>query len=294
MPYKCFANSNWIKGIFEKSHDQGIGVLLNGGRGNLSISWGSALDFYAILLKKLKWIRLVRELHQYSMNVGGSRLRRLPAIGKIAFPFINRVFTTDELYQPPMLINPELAKRTGVFDKLKDHGMQVMRTPSESNIYDGRKRHFEEVFPWNATGTMGTKLSLRYSLWKRDPTNDIRVIRFCLSLPEDQYVQNGLDRALVRRSTENLLPDKVRLNQRIRGVQGADCVHRMSPVWNTFIEELEQLSIDPMIAELINTQVLKAAISKVKQGPRPEYSFDPEYQLLMFSLIVHRFTRKFA
>jgi asparagine synthase (glutamine-hydrolysing) len=68
----------------------------------------------------------------------------------------------------------------------------------------------------------------------------------------------------------------------------------MSPVWNTFIEELEQLSLDPMIAELINTKVLKAAISKVKQGPRPEYSFDPEYQLLMFSLIVHRFTRKFA
>ena len=46
------------------------------------------------------------------------------------------------------------------------------------------------------------KLSLRYGLWKRDPTNDIRVIRFCLSVPEEQYVQNGLDRALIRRSTE--------------------------------------------------------------------------------------------
>ena len=52
-------------------------------------------------------------------------------------------------------------------------------------------------------------LSLRYSLWKRDPTNDISVVRFCLSVPEEQYVQNGLDRALIRRSTEEILPDKL-------------------------------------------------------------------------------------
>ena len=71
------------------------------------------------------------------------------------------------------------------------------------------------------SNTINTKLSLRYSLWKRDPTNDLRVIRFCLSLPEDQYVQNGMNRALIRRATENYLPDKVRLNQRTRGVQGA-------------------------------------------------------------------------
>ena len=76
-------------------------------------------------------------------------------------------------------------------------------------------------------------LSLRYSLWKRDPTNDLRVIRFCLSVPEDQYVQNGMDRALIRRATENYLPDKVRLNQQIRGVQGVDWVHRMMPRWDT-------------------------------------------------------------
>ena len=45
--------------------------------------------------------------------------------------------------------------------------------------------------------------------------------------------------ALIRRATENYLPDKVRLNQRIRGVQGADWVHRMIPNWDTFIEEVK-------------------------------------------------------
>ena len=194
-----------------------------------------------------------------------------------------------------MFINPEFAKRTGVFEKLKEHGIRYwMELHLNKSIYDARKEHFEEVFPWNATGTLGAKLSLRYSLWKRDPTNDLRVIQFCLSVPEEQYVHNGMDRALIRRSTKDLLPDKVRLNQRVRGVQGADCVHRMTPFWNLFIEELDQLSKDPIICQLVNNQMLKKAISNIKEGPRHELSFDPDYQLLMYSLILYRFTRNFT
>lgn len=291
MPYKFFANSNWLNGIFQQAQKQGIGVLLNGGRGNLSISWGSALDYYSILLKKLKWICLFKELDQYSKNVGGNRLRRLPVIGKIAFPFVGRIFQSGDSIHFPNILNLELAKRTNVFEKLKEHG--ISDSPYQSDIYDARKKHFRELFSWNATGTLGAKLSLRYGLWKRDPTNDIRVILYCLSVPEDQYVQNGLDRALIRRATNNMLPDKVRLNQRVRGVQGADCVHRMAPFWNEFVEELEQLSKDQIISEFLNQDVLKAAISKIKQGPRPEYSFEPEYQISMFNLIIYRFIKNF-
>ena len=58
MPYKFFENSFWLKGMFEKAHEKDIGVLLNGDRGNFTISWGSAIDYYAILLKRLKWVTL--------------------------------------------------------------------------------------------------------------------------------------------------------------------------------------------------------------------------------------------
>ena len=45
-----------------------------------------ALEYYALLLKKLKWIRLYQELDQYRKNVGGARLRNLPMIARIGFP----------------------------------------------------------------------------------------------------------------------------------------------------------------------------------------------------------------
>jgi asparagine synthase (glutamine-hydrolysing) len=294
MPYKFFENSFWLRGMFEKAHEHGIGVLLNGDRGNFSISWGSALDYYAILLKKFKWLRLFQELDQYSKNVGGARLRRLPIIARVGFPIIDQMFPQGTPYSFPKLINPEFAKEIGVYRKFKDHGIEQTGWYPASNIYEERKKHFEDVFQWNAGNTLTSKLSLRYSLWKRDPTNDIRVVRFCLSVPEDQYVQNGLDRALIRRSTESLLPDKVRLNQRIHGVQGTDWVHRMIPYWDTFIDEVRQLSNDKRALEFLDGQLIKASLLKVEGEPRPEYSTNIDYKILMRSVIVYRYIKKFA
>ncbi len=291
MPYKFFENSFWLKGMAEKAHEEGIGVLLNGDRGNFSVSWGSPLDYYALLLKKVKWVTLLQELNHYSDNVGGARLRRLPQIAKIGFPVIDQIFSKTSSYKLPVLINPEFAEETDVFRTLEEKGISRSST---SNIYKQRKRHFENEFYWNATNTLSTKLSLRYSLWKRDPTNDIRVIRFCLSLPENQYVQNGFDRALIRNSTKNLLPDKVRLNQRYRGIQGADWVHRMAPNSNTAIEELKQISSDGRILKYIDGSVIKSALSSIEGEMKTENATDPSYKTLMRCLIVSRFIKKFA
>ncbi|SDQ10154.1 lasso peptide isopeptide bond-forming cyclase [Virgibacillus salinus] len=293
MPYKFFENSLWLKGIYAEAKHQGIGVLLNGARGNFSISWGPALDYYGLLLKKMKWPRLRDELQRYSLKTGiTNKSRLLSVIGKKAFPLMNRLGQPQEVYQLPMLINPEFAKEYKVFNKLQQNGID-MDGASKYNIYEIRKRHFEKEFMWNSTGTSGTKLSLRYGVWNRDPTNDIRVIRFCLSLPEDQFVKDGLDRALIRRATEGFLPDRVRLNQKVRGIQGADWIHRSTPSWDSFLEELKQLVKDPIVSNFLNIEMLETAIPKVQEGPRPEYAFDPELRVLMRALIVYRFLKSF-
>lgn len=293
MPYKFFENSFWLKGMFEQAHEEGAGVLLNGGRGNMSISWGPAIDYYAILLKKLRWVRLSRELHRYSFNVGGSRLRMLPDIAKVAFPRLERMLPASETFKYPVLINPDFARKTDVYNRLKLYGIDESGWISDADAYEQRRKHFEQLFHWNASNTLAAKLSLRYSVWKRDPTNDIRVIRFCLSVPEEQYVRDGLDRALVRRATETYLPDKVRLNQRVHGTQGVDWIHRMMPHWDAFVEEIQQLSTDSAALEVFNGSAIRAALSKAKQGARPEQANDMDFRMLMRSLIVYRFLKGF-
>lgn len=291
MPYKFFENTFWLRGVYEKASQRGIGVLLSGQRGNWTVSWGPIFDYQAMLLKKLHWIRFYRELYLYSRNIGVKKSRVFEVVRRKAFPFWYQLLSSEEQDVFPIIINPEFAKKMKVFDRLKEQDVDITGT-SNTNAYDMKREQFEKTYYWSINGTYETKLSLRYALWDRDPTNDLRIIQFCLSVPEEQYVQNGLDRSLIRRATKNFLPDKVRLNQRVRGVQGADGVYRMTPFWNKFIEEVQELSVDPIISEFLNVEVIKKAISKICKEPRPEYAFDLDFRILMRSVIFYRFIKK--
>lgn len=294
MPYKFIGNSFWLKGIFEEAHSQRIGVLLSGGRGNYSISWGPAMDYYVSLLKKLHWIRLYRELHQYSQNLGVKKSQVMAAFKSTALNSITRIIPWKKQHPIPQLINPDFAKRTGVLARLRGNGIDTTGTTGVMNANEARLQRFAQLCYWNIPGTSATKLSLQYSLWERDPTNDLNVIRFCLSVPEEQFVQNGLGRALIRRATDGYLPDKVRLNQRIRGIQGADVVHRMAPSWKQFMDELQRVCADKEVSSFLNVTVLKDVISKVEKNPKPEYAVNLEFKFLMRSLVIYRFFKKFA
>lgn len=287
-PYKFFENSYWFKGILAQASEQDVGVLLHGGNGNYSISWGPAMDYYAQLLRRLRWVRLYRELAQYGKNVRVGRSRLLPYIGKLAFANPSPKPLTDI----PMLIHPDLAARTGVFDRLKGHDVGL--TDAWMNEFEARTYQFDNLSILNHQGTSSTKLSLRYAVRERDPTCDPRVVRFCLSVPVEQYVQGGMDRALVRRATAGYLPDSVRLNQRVRGVQGADWIHRVLPAWDKMSEELRRLCEDPRASGLLNVEQVRSSLAEMGDPPRPERAFDRHARLLMQSLIVYRFLRQCA
>ncbi|MBB6672267.1 asparagine synthase-related protein [Cohnella nanjingensis] len=287
-PYKFFENSYWFRGILEQANKDDVSILLHGGSGNYTISWGPALDYYARLLRKLRWVRLYRELEQYGKNMRVGRSRLLPFIGKMAFASPSP--SSKPLPNIPLLIHPELAERTGVFDKLKHHDVGL--NDSWMNEFEARTYQFDQLSILNHQGTSSTKLSLKYAVRERDPTCDPRVVRFCLSVPVEQYVQNGMDRSLVRRATERYLPESVRLNQRVRGVQGADWIHRVIPSWSAVTEELHELCRDTRASRFLNVEQIKASLTTIGHPPKPEQAFDRHARLLMQSLIVYRFIRQ--
>jgi asparagine synthase (glutamine-hydrolysing) len=289
MPYKFFENTFWLRGIYEQAQQKDIGILLSGQRGNWTVSWGPTLEFYAGLMKKLRWIRLYQEINQYSKNSGAKKTRIMKVVRNKAFPSLKEAV---EPFHFPMIISPEFAARTNVLTKLKEHGIDISLSQPISP-YEARDNQFKHLYYWLITGTYGAKFSLRYSVNGRDPTNDLRLIKFCLSVPEEQFARQGFDRSLIRRATKSYLPDEVRLNMRTRGVQGADGVYRMATYWSAFIEELEQLSEDTMASYFLDQAVIKQAISKIKSNASPEFAFDFDFRILMRSLIVYRFLKNF-
>jgi asparagine synthase (glutamine-hydrolysing) len=291
MPYKFFENAYWMRGFYEEATNLGIKVLLNGARGNWTISWGSAMFYYASLLKRLRLIQLNRELTLYTQQLKLGKTNVLPTIRSYAFPKISDMFRRHEPSNVLSLISPKLAETTGVYQKLEEFGIDIYGTSIKSDN-ELRTNHFKQIYTWNKSGTLGTKLSLRHSLWERDPTNDIRVIQFCLQVPDSQYVQNGFDRSLIRRSMKGYLPDKVRLNQQVRGIQGADVINRMAPYWDSLINEVKDICNQPDISELLNIDIINEAIETLGPIPRPEYLLSPYFRILSRTLIVYRFLKK--
>ncbi|WP_274648629.1 asparagine synthase-related protein [Paenibacillus humicola] len=289
IPYKFFENAFWMKGIYEQASLLGIGVLLSGQRGNWSVSFGPALDYQARLIRQLRLIRFAREFWHYTKHAYKGKVIRI--VGKKAFPSLARLFPANRSHEQPLLIAPHFAERTQVLPRLREKGLDVWGSTLQ-NTFDVRDDLFRQLYFWNNNGTIGTKLSLHYRLWDRDPTNDLRVVRFCLSVPDDQYVQYGMDRSLIRRSTEGYLPDKIRLNRRSRGIQGADGVHRMLPGWDRFTAELQRMIEDPLAKDYLNTEQLAVSLAVIRKDPRPEFAFDINFRLLMRGLTFYRFMKR--
>lgn len=290
-PYKFYENSFWTKGIFEQASQQGIGVILNGQRGNWTVSWGHALDYQAMLLRKLQLRKFSQEVRMYSENLGAKRSRVLRVVGRKVFPKLRGALSKNKEVPFQGMINEKLASRFNVYNKLASHDIQknglIQKTP-----YEIRKIQFQRPYYWALNGAYTTKLSLQYGIWDRDPTNDLRVVRFSLSVPESQFVQNGQDRSLIRRAMKGYLPDDVRLNQRTRGIQGADGIQRMLPQWNVFIGELERALMDDYLSEYLNIDFLKESLENIRQEPSADQVFRNDFRILMRSLILYRFLQK--
>lgn len=283
MPYKFFENTYWLRGIFEVAKENGIGILLNGQRGNWSISWGQAYEYYRLLLKQLKLIKFYNEVNSYSNKFGVKRSR---VISKVNGKLFGTKIKQEDLF--PLYINEDFANKTKVLEKLAQHGIDI-EGKIQASIFQIRMDQFQKVYFWNMTGTYGSKLSLKYGLVDRDPTNDLRVIRFCLSVPEDQFVQKGLDRALIRRATKGYLPDDIRLNMSTRGIQGSDGFYRMKQSLSQYISELEGMRNDTIFSGFINHKSIDKALSVLKSNPSDNFVFEFENKILMRSLILYRF-----
>lgn len=282
-PYKNFENAFWIKGIHEEASRQGVGVLLTGARGNYSISWGSTVAYYSMLLKKLQWLRLYREMTLCGKQLGTSRKRVARAVRQQAFPGRGGPFAPAV----PSIIAPAFGTRTGVFEKLADYDVGLQ--PSEYNLKKDRESYFGNLAVLGMQGTISAKASYRLGIWERDATSDARLIRFCLAIPVEQYVKDGFGRSLIRRAAEGMLPDAVRLNQRTRGIQGMDWVHRIMPQWPAIREELDRLCKDERAARYLNVEMVKESISHARSIMKPERADNPHLKVLMRALIAYRF-----
>ncbi|TVP83683.1 MAG: hypothetical protein EA344_08685 [Alkalicoccus sp.] len=274
--------------VHKAAKEDSVRVLLNSSRGENTILWGShRLNhyYYTRMLKKMKWKQLNGELSSYAAHYGIPLKQVLPVLAKKALK--QKVRDSGSM---PNWIHPDLAKKTGVFELCRKYSYPLTDL-GEHQLNDFRKRSLMQNFHWNNEGTAAAKLSLHTGVWERDPTNDYRVIQFCLAIPEEQFVKQGLERSLARRASKNILPESVRFLPHREDSAAADAVYRMKEAWGTFCLEAEEMVREGRIAEWVDMTYISKITEEIPGEPSPSYGKDVRFRILSRCLVLNRFIK---
>jgi asparagine synthase (glutamine-hydrolysing) len=295
QPHKIIENLFWYNNIIENAARDDCKVLLNGQGGNMTISYGYFMTQAISLLRKGRLLKTFREINGYSKLHNISNYYVTRAIFKAAIPYNLRKFVRRKTYRNKDIfemtpINFKMIDQWDVEKRIKEKG--YYNYPTKYINTKEMRKYVVDSTALSQIALVETKLTLAHGIVKRDPTSDKRIIEFCVSLPDEQFVKNGQERYLIRRAMEGILPDKIRLNYEKRGQQSADWIQRLQPKWQSVRNELQEILEDDTISQYINIDKLKKHLNSLDDyiDEKSEQSI----RLLLVTLIFEKFIKAYT
>jgi asparagine synthase (glutamine-hydrolysing) len=209
-PQHAASNAYWIMALERTARADGCKVLLTGQGGNGGISWSGATRS----LREAGAFRQVAKRLVMSAMPRPWALRTHAAWTKHAEP-----------WRKSLAIHPDLVRRVDAVGA----SFADPQHPVHEPFMDSRERRLSIIKPGRAiVGSLHAENGAALDIDVRDPTLDVRVLSYCLSVPEHLLASKAAasDRLLIRTAMKSRLPDLVRLNQK-RGLQAADICVRL-------------------------------------------------------------------
>lgn len=251
-------NGVWVDRIRSLASARGVRVMLNGGVGNMSISYDGR-SLLPALFGRGRLIRWLHEVRALQRTHPGLRWRQMLAHSLAA-------------WTPPALLSRWLRWR-GRGWNLADYSainptfMAQMDTAARArrasvdlsyrDVADGRSTRIRAL---QLIDIGEYSLGANHSgLEPRDPTSDRELVEFCLAVPESQFLRDGKTRWLLRRAMADRLPAEI-LDCRSRGLQGADWYESVAGELPRIREELERLQAHPSAGRYLDLPALQASL----------------------------------
>lgn len=302
VPYRNASNRVWHEALLADAQRQDVGVMLSGIQGNLTISWpGSGLLPQLCRRGHLRdAFREARAMTPEPTTTAAIRTLLgqgvLPLLPTSLFLAIARVRHPDDAiamsahpWRAISAVNPEFAAHHRVDERARatpDFRLRL-RPDTRQSRYQAIARG-GDVLDGVFAGYQA-----RYNVETRDPTGDVRIVEFCLSLPEAQFQREGERRCMVRRAMANRLPAEV-IGNRKRGLQAADWFERMTGAHKRIENELSRLEESPLARRAIDLSRLHALVRRMPQADPSTGRTIGEYRgALEFGLITGRYIRWF-
>ncbi len=293
-------NLCWIHDINMEAQRRGINVLLEGGAGNMSLSW----DGQGVFLEHWRnraYGKLFRELLAGNFNPAryGYRLLKMFLL-PLAPDVVNTMYlkarghlNAHPVWHRASAINPDFAREMHVDERMLEFGWNFFMSPTRdprqlrSDLLSGSFS--------NEAADIDQAFRALYGVEIRDPLADRRLVEFCLGLPEEQFWREGQSRWLVKRVMKDLLPQVV-LNNRKGGEQLVDWHLRMTRDLPQMREELEAIADDPDTSDYIDVKRIRSFLenwpSETPLKPLPDHTYSYIPVSIGAALAAGRFVRR--
>ena len=102
-----------------------------------------------------------------------------------------------------------------------------------------------------------------YNLDVRDPTQDVRLVEFCLRLPNNQFCRRGVSRRLIRRAMTGYMPQEVLYYCR-KGLQAADHGCRVVEQHEDIRAALDRLELSSLARECLDLRQMRGVLTALQ------------------------------
>jgi asparagine synthase (glutamine-hydrolysing) len=250
-PVPNVTNHGWGYAIDQQASAAGARVLLSATQGNATLSYGS-IDALGEWLKRGRFIDYLRQVRAL-VRSGAARWR-------------GAIFYSIGDFVPAAVWN----RLAGYLDEtaadffIRREWMERVKDDEVGSGYraPGLRRDQYAMYAQNDPGLFVKATLAKSGLDERDPGADRRLIEFCLRLPADWYVNDGVTRRLAREGLADRLPDAIIAN-RLRGYQGADWFAKLDP--REAMQWVERIEASPSAVQIIDLNELRRAIADWKQ-----------------------------
>ena len=238
-PILNLCNKRWADAINDAARARGLSVLLTGQLGNMTISY-DGITLLPTLIRQGRWLHWLRE-GRALMRGSDMRARGLLALSLGPYvPSSLWAWLSEAVRGQPAGLDS--------YSMLADGRAAQIRSRARERALDlnyrPRKDGFETrmwMFHRVDSGNYNKGILGGWGLDTRDPTADRRLIEFCLSVPEEQFLRGGVTKALARRAfAGRIAPDAIAA--RAKGLQAVDWHENLSAARAELREEVARLA----------------------------------------------------
>jgi asparagine synthase (glutamine-hydrolysing) len=262
-PGHAAANFHWLHAILERCRDAGIPTLLTGQGGNATVSWRGTGSLLLPLLRGD--LRGVAQALGAEGSLAGMLKHQL--LGPLALPARRawRNWTSGgEPWRRYSAIRGAFVREHGILQRMRETGHDPTFTGFPCR--DPRMQSFLPAL--GGIGASWKNLAACHGLEIHDPTRDVRLVEFCLRVPDGQYRHGGQSRLLLRRAMRGRMPDAV-LDKPGKGLQAADIGHRIRAEREGILAVLARLEASELTRQILDVARMREVLDDLEGGVNP-------------------------